>query len=408
VSRQNSTWNRQELYEKVWQFPLRKLALEYSISDVGLAKVCRRFEIPLPGLGHWTRIACGHTIARPPLPVMGNIPVLIRQVRQPEIHVLPEDTPELERIERVAAATTPPVTKAMLAHPLIEKTRLLLNEARSRDGEKLWASREAEWLDLRVTKNCLARALRGMAVVIHMLEREGFKLVVEKKQSESTNAIIYGENIRFGIVEKSRQIKSTTTSGSYTYNQVTLEPTGILSLEVWNYCPERLRRAWRDSERAKLEEYLPACIAGMMKIALAARARRDAEEKKEQARQKRIDEVRAVLEQIEKEEKKIKALEREAIAWHRAERIREYIAAARRDAVRKTDPENQAKVLEWVEWAERQADRIDPLKPSPHSLVDQKQKVIRRLEAVEGRWWAKNDPEEESEAEPFEPQPVRN
>jgi hypothetical protein len=408
VSRQNSTWNRQELYEKVWQFPLRKLALEFGISDVGLSKVCRKLEIPLPGLGHWTKIACGHTIARPPLPVMEDIPVLIRQIREPDTHVLPEDTPELERIERVAAATTPPVTKAMLAHPLIEKTRLLLNEARSRDGEKLWASREAEWLDLRVTKNCLARALRGMAVVIHMLEREGFKLVVEKKQSESTNAIIYGENIRFGIVEKSRQIKSTTTSGSYTYNQVTLEPTGILSLEVWNYCPERLRRAWRDSERAKLEEYLPACIAGMMKIALAARARREAEEKKEQARQKRIDEVRAVLEQIEKEEKKIKALEREAIAWHRAQRIREYIAAARRDAVRRTDPEDQAKVLEWVEWAERQADRIDPLKPSPHSLVDQKQKVIRRLEAVEGWWWAKNDPEEESEAEPFEPQSVRN
>jgi len=68
----------------------------------------------------------------------------------------------------------------------------------------------------------------------------------------------------------------------------------------------------------------------------------------------------------------------------------------RRDAVRKTDPEDQAKVLKWVEWAERQADRIDPLKPRPCSLVDDKEKVIRRLEAVEGWWWAKNDPEEES------------
>jgi hypothetical protein len=34
----NSRWDRQELYEKVWQFPLRKLAAEYNISDVGLAK----------------------------------------------------------------------------------------------------------------------------------------------------------------------------------------------------------------------------------------------------------------------------------------------------------------------------------------------------------------------------------
>jgi hypothetical protein len=26
-------WVRQDLYEKVWQFPLRKLAVEYSISS---------------------------------------------------------------------------------------------------------------------------------------------------------------------------------------------------------------------------------------------------------------------------------------------------------------------------------------------------------------------------------------
>jgi hypothetical protein len=94
-----------ELHEKVWQFPLSKLAAEYGISDVGLAKVCRKLEIPLPGLGHWTGIAGGHTIARPPLPAMENAPVLIRQTREPETPILPEDIPELERIERVAEAT---------------------------------------------------------------------------------------------------------------------------------------------------------------------------------------------------------------------------------------------------------------------------------------------------------------
>ena len=399
--RHDSTWNRQELYEKVWQFPLRKLAVEYGISDVGLAKVCRKLEIPLPGLGHWTRIACGQTIARPLLPVMENIPALIRHIRESETRVLPEDTPELERIERVAVATTLPVTKAMRAHPLIEKTRLLLNEARNRDGEKLWASRETEWLDLRVTKNCLARALRIMAVIIHMLEREGFKVVVEKKQSESTYAIVYGEMIRFGLIERSRQVKPSPkpdATSRYSYNSINLEPTGVLSIEIWNYYGGGLQKAWRDRESAPLEEQLPKCVAGMMRVALKERAERDKREKEEQAKQKRIDEVRAELRQIEQEERRIKALE--AIRWRRAERLREYIDAVRRDAVRKTDPEDHAKLSEWIEWAERQADRIDPLKPSPHSLVDDKEKVIRRLEAVEGWWWAKNDPEEESESDP--------
>lgn len=245
-------WNRQELYEKVWQFPLRKLAAEYAISDVGLAKVCHQLKIPLPGLGHWTKIACGHTIPRPPLPEVDNLPVLIRQVRKPKTSILPEDEAKLEVIERIEATTTPPVTKAMLAHPFVETTKQALSGARPTDRGVLWAGREVDWLDVRVSKDRLARALRIMAAILNILEQEGFKLVVEKKGPESTSAIIYSGNIRFGVVEKSRQIKSATTSGSYTYNRVKLEPTGILSLELWNYSPERLRRAWRDSDRAKL------------------------------------------------------------------------------------------------------------------------------------------------------------
>jgi hypothetical protein len=406
VHRQNAMWNRQELYEIVWQFPLRKLAAEYDISDVGLAKVCRKLEIPLPGVGHWTKIACGHVIARPPLPEMEKVPVLVRKIREEETPVLPEDTPKLERIEFVAAAIPPVMTKAMLAHPLVEKTKLVLTENRISDRGTVWASRELEWLDLRVTKHCMARALRIMAAIIHMLEREGFKLAVEKKKSESTSAIVYGETIRFGLIERSRQVKPSpkpNASSPSSYNPIRLEPTGVLSIEVWNYYGGGLQKTWRDRESAHLEEQLPRCIAGMMRIALKERAERDKREREEQARQKRIDEVRAQLKQIEKEEKKIKALEREAIRWQRAERIREYIEAARRDAHQKPELEDRATILEWAAWAERQADRIDPLKPSPPSLLDDKEKVIRRLQAAEGWWWAKNLPEEESEADPSVP-----
>ena len=35
---------RSELYTKVWSTPMIKLAAELGISDVGLAKACRRVE----------------------------------------------------------------------------------------------------------------------------------------------------------------------------------------------------------------------------------------------------------------------------------------------------------------------------------------------------------------------------
>lgn len=46
---------REELYERVWQKPIREVAAELGISDVGLAKACRKSNIPLPHQGHWLK-----------------------------------------------------------------------------------------------------------------------------------------------------------------------------------------------------------------------------------------------------------------------------------------------------------------------------------------------------------------
>ena len=378
--RRSSPWNRQELYEKVWQFPLRKLAAEYGISDVGLAKVCRKLEIPLPGLGHWTKIACGHTIPRPPLPEIENLPVVIRQIREAKVSVLPEDSSELERIERIAAGTTPTLTKAMLAHPLIEKTKLAFNAGGTTTRGTLWASREVECLDVRVTKACLTRALGILTTLIHMLTLEGFKVVAEKKTSESTSAVVYGEKIRFGVIERHQQVKpvpKASSSSAYPYNPVQLEPTGILSIEIWNYYSGGPQKVWRDRASAKLEEQLPKCVAGMMRIALKERADEKERQERAFARQEKIDVVEAELEKIQAEEKEIKSLRKDVAAWHRAERIRKYVAAVREGAL---------KDAEWIGWAERQADRVDPLKEKPKSIVDDKEEVLRRLRSVQWDW----------------------
>jgi len=49
-----NTWNRDELYEKVWAAPVIKVAKEYGVSDVAVAKACRKLKVPLPGRGYPT------------------------------------------------------------------------------------------------------------------------------------------------------------------------------------------------------------------------------------------------------------------------------------------------------------------------------------------------------------------
>jgi hypothetical protein len=60
--------SRTDLYERVWTTPLRTLAKEFGLSDVGLAKLCRRHDIPLPGRGYWVRMQFGKKQERTALP----------------------------------------------------------------------------------------------------------------------------------------------------------------------------------------------------------------------------------------------------------------------------------------------------------------------------------------------------
>ena len=62
-------FDREKLYEQVWSQPIGKLAPEYGVSDVALAKTCRKLLIPLPGRGYWAKAAVGkRPKTRPPLP----------------------------------------------------------------------------------------------------------------------------------------------------------------------------------------------------------------------------------------------------------------------------------------------------------------------------------------------------
>lgn len=68
----NYSFSRQDLYDLVWAELVSVVAKRFGISDVGLAKLCRRHDIPLPPRGHWAKVAAGkRTGSRPELPQRG-------------------------------------------------------------------------------------------------------------------------------------------------------------------------------------------------------------------------------------------------------------------------------------------------------------------------------------------------
>jgi len=52
----------EELYQLIWGKPIHTLSKEFGISDVGLAKICKRNNIPRPERGYWARLHSGQKI----------------------------------------------------------------------------------------------------------------------------------------------------------------------------------------------------------------------------------------------------------------------------------------------------------------------------------------------------------
>jgi hypothetical protein len=59
---------RDVLYRLVWEAPVSEVATRFGVSDVGLAKACRRAMIPIPARGYWAKVEAGLSLYAPPLP----------------------------------------------------------------------------------------------------------------------------------------------------------------------------------------------------------------------------------------------------------------------------------------------------------------------------------------------------
>jgi hypothetical protein len=384
MSANDGFWNRDELYEEVWATPTQTLAKKYGISDVGLAKVCRKLAIPVPGRGYWARKDAGQEVKQVPLPALKEKIILRKPSPRPEPPKLndfatEQEIAQLEQLERTTGEVM--LTRSSLAHPLIVRARAVLRGAQADNRKILWTRESC--LDIRVSKDSLDRALHIMAGLIRVVDEAGFAVSVEagrQEKREQTVTKIHGQAIRFGLTEKVDRVEiSAPPKGgllervlTFGGRSVTLKPSGRLTIEVWSEWGSN-RRSWKDGKSQRLEEQVPRIVAGFIRLALADRA--DKEHRAAEERERlRIAEERARLEaSIKAEQSKVNALRNAVARWSRAEQIRSFICAAREAAIHNGQAVEQGSPFgDWVTWAEQQADRLDPLKESPPSIIDQK------------------------------------
>ena len=364
---------RDELYEQVWSQPMIELAKQYGLSDVGLAKICRKLKIPLPGRGYWAKHKAGRIPPRPSLPALKKNDLTEVIVTKPELP--PAEPQTLTEAERLIALESLPenliVVEPILSspHPLVARTRKWLRLAKPGDYGLL-QSREQGCLAVHVGPRSLSRALRLMDTLIKGLEARGYPVATETGDQRITTATVLGIPLEIELREQVTQVPHKLTPAEKAEQKRTAwlylpkydyHLSGQLTLGIKTWC-DGARCNWSDGKKQRLEHCLNAFIAGLVQAAVRRQAQNLAWERQQQQREEERRQ-REEQERIRREEAaRLQTLEQEVDDWQRAKQIRAYVEAARQATVeRKGTIETGGDLDLWLVWAMRQADRIDPL-----------------------------------------------
>lgn len=380
MSRKIIHLNRETLYELIWSRPMIEVAKQYGLSDVGLAKICRRLNIPVPGRGYWAKKEAGHAPPRPPLPALGKneqSEVVVTRHEPPA----PEPT-QLSESERLIAFEKVPENRITvdstqpIQHPLVARTEKSLRAA-TRDEPGLVRPRAKGCLDVRVAPASVDRAARILDALAQALEARSVPLVVGADDPGSRVTML-GVSHEIALEESTdRKVRELTPAQKkaqqkdpwlYRTPQYDYTPTGRLTLRIKGYGSGE-RRSWSDGKQQRLEDCLNAFVIGLIRVAVRQRAQElewerqrrewEAEERRrrEAERQRRLEEARAQV------------LEMQLSAWHKSQQVRAYVEAVRRTAIERHGAIEPGSHLEqWLTWTGEYADRLDPLRRDPANL----------------------------------------
>jgi hypothetical protein len=175
---------REELYELVWSIPGARLAKRIGVSDVYIARVCRKLGVPRPPRGYWRKRAVGATPPTPPLPQWepGNDRVWSKgkAARQPHRPILA--TPAL-RPEGDLGPPNKRQRRPTGTHRLIDDAQKDFETAETRVDGYL-KPRSKLFVDIGSSRKALLKSLRFANELFLRLERAGHRVVVASASEE--------------------------------------------------------------------------------------------------------------------------------------------------------------------------------------------------------------------------------
>jgi len=425
------TLTRQDLYELVWSKPLVELAKDFGLSDVALAKRCRKLAIPVPGRGYWARVAAGQAPRQPPLKKREDQPLdysalsfnAPREPSENQNSQPPGTAEEVALRERIVALRASPGTDHNPASPAVKRTAVLLKRPWRR--EITWGRGEKSGPVTRIDTSCLVadRALRIADLLLASAGMVDWPFQAPPKLEKSNAGcrrqyaplpdtpvygclLVEGEPLAFRIDERHRQVdhvltdyeKEQSRRGGLCFPpRWDLVPTGELRLHLLHTSSNLAVKTWKDSAKRPLEEQINAVLLAFLEEALRIKARSEEQRRAEIERRRREDLEWRQTERRSANAELIRALETQAGAWMRARLFRSYLRALKGTLGDQMVEASLNKLpVDFLAWATHYVDQLDPLSPAPHDadLMDESPRTYGNEEGVRqtlsrlmGRHW---------------------
>ncbi len=349
---------RDQLYEAIWSKPTTAVAKDFEISDVAVAKICKKLDVPKPKLGYWAKKQHGKRVRQIPLPPLKPGTPETYTIHPSASFSLPEEVQDIinQQHDFENDETNQIIVKDTLrgAHSLVSQSLAKLSSAYKGQYNRL--SLGVNTVDICVGKDSVRRALRIMDALIKALEVRGYRVSLEGEHNSTTTVKIQDQQIAFGITEAVKRIEVIQDDDrEYSWGRNwDYIPTGTLTLEI----KERFhgQKVIRDGKTQQLEDCLNRFIlllvksAEIMKIENIEREARRREYEKERER-KQLARRKHELEMARTEQ-----LFKSANDWQQCQMVRTYISAV---ISNENIAPDQTAIKSWIAWTTEKLEALE-------------------------------------------------
>ena len=336
------TLHREQLYELVWSEPISKIGPRLGVSDVAIAKICKKLDVPRPPRGYWACLAHGYKMLKPPLPQLKK--------GAAEAYILdPISRPNktLTQPDRLIPTVTVK-SKVNRFHPVVVQLRSRLAKGNEDKFHRICTRPST---GISVSKKTLPRTCRILDALIRELEKRGFSSSLEE---HGISVVVSNEIIRIEMVEPAKR-KPELSTHKFGYQFQDFEPTGKLTISLWSRFLYGYQTTWSESRSNSIEARLGNIIALFETLPDLIRSKKEEEHQRRLSRERRQLRLRRQSDVFKLTKARAEHIDQLVENLQKACAVRTWISE-----VNESDsPPSATKRL--ARWASKYADHLDPL-----------------------------------------------